>query len=57
MAANDIKTRLAYCGLLCALCSEDGSCDCKSGNHCGKRLSPEGCYQYNCCREKGLNGW
>lgn len=47
---------VAYCGLICGLCSQDGSCDCRGNNHCGKRLSPEGCYQYNCCREKGYAG-
>lgn len=47
---------IAYCGLICDFCSPDGGCSCKSDNHCGKRLSPEGCYQYNCCTAKGLSG-
>ncbi len=47
---------IAYCGLVCAYCSSDGSCNCKSDNNCGKRLSAEGCYQYNCCTTKNING-
>ena len=47
---------IAYCGLICDFCYPNGGCSCKSDNHCGKRLSPEGCYQYNCCTAKGLNG-
>lgn len=47
---------IAYCGLICNLCNPEGKCSCKSDNHCGKRLSPEGCYQYNCCTMKGING-
>ena len=46
---------IAYCGLLCGLCRPDGGCSCKSGQ-CGKMLSPNGCYQYTCCKEKGLKG-
>lgn len=47
---------IAYCGLLCSFCFPDGRCSCKTDNHCGKRLSPEGCFQYNCCTAKGING-
>lgn len=47
---------IAYCGLICDFCYPNGGCSCKSDNHCGKRLSPEGCYQYNCCTDRGLNG-
>ena len=47
---------IAYCGLLCDLCNSNEECSCKSENHCGKRLSPQGCYQYTCCTEKGING-
>lgn len=50
------KNSIGYCGLLCGLCCDDGKCSCKSENHCGKRLAPGGCYQYNCCSAKGLNG-
>jgi len=56
MNAEQVKNGISYCGLLCCLCSTDGSCNCKTGNHCGKRLSTEGCCQYTCCREKELNG-
>lgn len=47
---------IAYCGLICNLCNLEGTCNCKSDNNCGKRLSPEGCYQYNCCNTKGIKG-
>lgn len=47
---------IAYCGLICDLCYPDGGCSCKSNNHCGKRLSSEGCFQYSCCTEKGIDG-
>lgn len=47
---------IAYCGLICDFCFPDGGCSCKSNNHCGKRLSPDGCYQYHCCTEKGFCG-
>lgn len=50
------ENSVAYCGLICSFCCTDGSCNCKSDNNCGKRLSPEGCYQYNCCTSKGING-
>ncbi len=50
------ENSIAYCGLVCLYCSSDSSCNCKSENNCGKRLSNEGCYQYNCCTSKGING-
>ena len=50
------ENSVAYCGLICSFCSTDGRCSCKTDNHCGKRLSSEGCYQYNCCTSKGING-
>ena len=53
---HEIARAVAYCGLICALCQPEAACSCKGGNHCGKRLSPEGCYQYRCCREKGYAG-
>lgn len=50
------ENQIAYCGLLCGLCHPDGTCSCKSQNNCGKRLSPDGCYQYDCCTSKLING-
>jgi hypothetical protein len=56
MNADKIKNSIAYCGLICPLCSQDGSCDCKLSNQCGKKSSPEGCFQYKCCVERGYAG-
>ncbi len=56
MDVTQIKCSIAYCGLICGLCRPDGSCDCKGKNLCGKMLSPIGCYQYNCCTSKGIDG-
>ncbi len=50
------ENSIAYCGLVCSFCCPDGKCSCKSENNCGKRLSPNGCYQFSCCNSKGLNG-
>ena len=50
------ETSIAYCGLISDFCYPNGGCSCKSDNHCGKRLSPEGCFQYRCCTAKKLNG-
>ena len=44
------------CGLACTLCQAPEVCSCRGNNHCGKRLSPAGCFQYDCSREKGLEG-
>jgi hypothetical protein len=56
MDAKQLEKTISYCGLSCGLCNPAGSCNCKTGNHCGKRLSPYGCYQYNCCKAKNING-
>ena len=52
MTAEQIKNSISYCGLICCLCSSDGSCDCKANNHCNR----EGCFQYECCTERGYSG-
>lgn len=46
---NDI----AYCGLACCVCSQNETCTgCQSGG-----CDVHGwCNNYNCCREKGING-
>ncbi len=49
-----ISERVAYCGLVCGLCDPCGNCSCKSSNHCGKQQI--GCYQFNCCTAKGIDG-
>ncbi len=56
MDAAQLKHSIAYCGLICGLCHPDGSCGCKGDNHCGKRASPNGCYQHTCCISKGIEG-
>lgn len=56
MDAKQIEDSIAYCGLLCCLCQPAHVCSCRSSHICRKRLSAEGCYQYNCCTAKGLNG-
>lgn len=52
---REIAESIAYCGLVCRFC---GLCaGCKSANNsCSKHLSQEGCYQYDCCIQRGLNG-
>ena len=44
---------IAYCGLACCVCSENEHCPgCQAGG-----CDIHGwCKNYNCCREKGLNG-
>jgi len=56
VTAEQIKNSISYCGLICRLCSADGSCDCRTKNQCGKKASSKGCFQYTCCRERGFNG-
>lgn len=56
MTAEQIAKSISYCGLICSLCSSDGSCDCKSKNQCGKKSSPDGCFQYECCNKRGFIG-
>ena len=44
---------IAYCGLVCCICSENKDCiGCQNGG-CDIR---GWCKNYNCCKEKGLNG-
>jgi len=52
MTVEQIKNSISYCGLICCLCSADGSCDCKANNHCKRK----GCFQYKCCNERGYSG-
>ena len=56
MTYEQIKNSISHCGLICCFCKVKENCDCRTNNHCCKRLLPEGCYQYDCCRGKGLNG-
>jgi len=56
MTAEKIAKSISYCGLICSLCSLDGSCDCRSLNQCGKKSSLEGCFQYDCCSKSGFIG-
>ncbi|SMD17244.1 DUF3795 domain-containing protein [Sporomusa malonica] len=58
MSVKEISDSTAYCGLVCKLCHLADRCSgCKSElNCCGIRTSEEGCYQYDCCNEKGFDG-
>jgi hypothetical protein len=55
---DEIAKKIGYCGLVCTYCHEADHCGgCKSKtNCCGRHLSDTGCYQYNCCRSKGIEG-
>lgn len=55
---KQISDSIAPCGLVCRLCHFADSCSgCKSNiNCCGSRNSDKGCYQYNCNKEKGIEG-
>lgn len=55
MTVQEIADSMGYCGLVCLFCHLCAGC--KSNNNCcGKYLSPEGCYQHDCCIQKGLKG-
>lgn len=58
MDINEVSNSIGYCGLVCKLCHLADECDgCKSDkNCCGRHLSEAGCYQYNCCLNKKING-
>lgn len=56
MTVEQIARSVSYCGLLCVLCCPDGGCDCRVANGCGKKASPEGCFQHDCCIAKGFAG-
>jgi hypothetical protein len=58
MTANEVAKSIGYCGLVCSFCHLNNTCDgCKSvKNCCGRHLSEKGCYQYNCCVAKGIQG-
>ena len=58
MDINEVSNSIGYCGLVCKLCHLADKCDgCKSDqNCCGRNLSELGCYQYNCCVDKKING-
>lgn len=58
MSIKEIADNIGYCGLICTFCHESDHCNgCKSNNNCcGRHLSTDGCFQYNCCISKGING-
>ena len=50
METKAIRESLAYCGLICKLCSSTEECDgCK-------QTASKSCYQKTCCLEQHLNG-
>jgi hypothetical protein len=58
MRIDEVSCSIGYCGLVCKLCHLADKCEgCKSDhNCCGRHLSESGCYQYNCCVDKKING-
>jgi hypothetical protein len=44
---------IAYCGLACAVCSENADCPGCRNEGCRDKDS---CINLKCCRERGLNG-
>lgn len=48
-----INNSIAYCGLACCICTENTTCPGCRNDGCKNK---EWCKNYNCCREKGLNG-
>ena len=56
MTYEQIRNSISRSGLICCFCKVKENCDCRTNNHCCKRLLPEGCYQYDCSRGKGLKG-
>lgn len=58
MDIKEVENSIGYCGLICKFCHLADKCDgCKSTkNCCGRHLSENGCYQYKCCINKGING-
>lgn len=58
LTVKEVANSIAYCGLVCKFCHLADTCDgCRSENNCcGRHLSQEGCYQYTCCVERGLDG-
>jgi len=50
---------IAYCGLACCVCSENDTCvGCRNDGCSANTIGTDKnwCKNYNCCREKGLNG-
>lgn len=49
----DSSKGLAYCGLACCVCGENGACaGCRNEGCTGR----DWCRNFKCCRERGLNG-
>ncbi|MHC1771720.1 MAG: DUF3795 domain-containing protein [Flexilinea sp.] len=55
---KQVVESISYCGLVCCFCHRADECNgCRSERICcGKRLSTEGCFQYECCISKGIQG-
>ena len=48
-----MDNRVAYCGLACVVCGKKEDCSgCRNEGCSGK----DWCKNYNCCREKSING-
>jgi hypothetical protein len=52
MSGSEGTESIAYCGLVCAVCSHaaEGCRGCRKGG------GPEACYKRQCCGEQGLEG-
>ena len=48
----ELRETVAYCGLICGLCKGAGKCDCRTA----PKPEEAGCYQRNCCVDKGISG-
>jgi len=55
---DKVINNIGYCGLICTFCHRASECTgCSTeGNTCERRLSASGCFQYECCKEKGIRG-
>ena len=49
---EELALTVAYCGLICGVCSNRCEPDCRGGGGC----EPGTCYQRSCCVRKGLAG-
>ena len=58
ITSMQLMDSIAYCGLICKLCFRAQECDgCKTPkNLCEKNCADDGCFQKQCCEQKGYHG-